>query len=144
MTWSPSSPKSLVEPPYRPPSSLPAPPPILCPLHSNAAHRGVHQKKGPKRVTHGAFLTEGGGQKPFGQCPYTQTTYQKKTSLTFNKSEQDKMRSQLVKQISIFICLQQTKHICATRILLSSLHHNRLAVFLPAMVQNQSGCFARV
>ena len=87
----------------------------------------------------------GGGQKPFGQCPYTvQTTYQKRVSLTFNESEQDKMRSQLVKQISIFICLQQTKHICATRILLSSLYHNRLAVFLPAMIQNQSGCFARV
>ena len=57
----------------------------------------------------------------------------KRASLTFNESEQDKMRSQLVEQISIFICLQQTKHICATRILLGSLHHNRLAVFLPAM-----------
>ena len=102
------------------------------------------RKRVPKEWPTVPFWQRGEVKSHLGNAHIHRPLYQKRASLTFDKSEQDKMLSQLVKQISIFICLQQTKHICATRILLSSLHHNRLAVFLPAMVQNQSGCFARV
>ena len=102
-------------------------------------------EKGSQKSNPRCLFDRGGEVKShLGDAHIHRPLIKKRASLSFNKSEQDKMRSQLVKQISIFICLQQTKHICATRILLSSLHHNRLAVFLPAMVQNQSGCFARV